>query len=210
MLANVQQVQPRVYGSKTIKLAHDASYDVVEMASSAGTVLLGFSKTTGELRDIMGPILLQPRREKLHHFCDDLAELEACAFQATSGPGLKNARKIRRPPGPCSAGRRTSGSSTLWADEIGSGRPIFPRSSKFVVKAQQAHERINRFGGEKMAEDYKKEHPAGPSLTLSTRPTKRRRWILLMRRSAIRLQRPNSRLKAKPWGNPAVSYPLTT
>ena len=40
--------------------------------------------------------------------------------------------------------------------------------------------------------------------TLSTRPTKRRRWILPMRRSAIGLQRPNSRLRKRNPGAPRL------
>jgi hypothetical protein len=61
MLANVKQMHPRVHGSKNIKLVHDSYYDVVEMASSAGRMIWGFSKETGELRDIIGPTLL-PRQ----------------------------------------------------------------------------------------------------------------------------------------------------
>jgi hypothetical protein len=86
MLDNVREFSPRVYGSKIITLNEDSHYSIVEMSSSVGRVVLGFSKTTGELQDIIGPLLL-PRQGQEHEFCEDLGELDACAFQATAGRG---------------------------------------------------------------------------------------------------------------------------
>ena len=86
MLACVKQLHPRVYGSKNIKIAHDPNYNVVEMSSSAARILLGFSKKTGELRDIIGPMPL-PRQAQQHQSCEGRGELGACALQATAGRG---------------------------------------------------------------------------------------------------------------------------
>jgi hypothetical protein len=76
MLADVKQVHPRVYGSKNIRLVHDRDYEVVEVSSSAGCLLLGFSKKTGELRDIIGPMPL-PRQGHSPHVLAIYAQSDA-------------------------------------------------------------------------------------------------------------------------------------
>ena len=85
MLDNVKQISPRAYGSKGINLAPDSRYDVVEMSSSAGTMILGFSKETGKLMDVIGPLLpWQDRRRQVQ--CEGLDEFgQARAFDATAG-----------------------------------------------------------------------------------------------------------------------------
>jgi hypothetical protein len=88
MLDNVKQRSPRVYGSKAIKLAHDPHYDVVEMSSSAGCVVLGLSKETGKLMDVIGPLLLPRQDHRGQVQFEDIGETcQACAFQAVAGRG---------------------------------------------------------------------------------------------------------------------------
>jgi hypothetical protein len=58
MLDNLERFNHRVHCSKNINLAPDSHYDVVEMSSSAGCLMLGFSRETGKLVDVIGPLLL--------------------------------------------------------------------------------------------------------------------------------------------------------
>ncbi len=88
MLDNVKQFSPRVYGSKSIKLAQDPHYDLVEMSSSAGQVMWGFSRERGKLRDIIGPILLPHQYPRSEVRYEDISKISpACVFQASVGRG---------------------------------------------------------------------------------------------------------------------------
>lgn len=57
MLGNAQRMRPVVFRRKSVNLTKDSIYKVVEMESSAGKILFGFNKTTGELMDVIGPCL---------------------------------------------------------------------------------------------------------------------------------------------------------
>jgi hypothetical protein len=87
MLDNVKHFSPRVHGSKNIKLTQDSRYYIVEMTSSAGSALLGFSKVTGDLMDVIGPLLLPRQDPRGQLGCEELNEIDTCAFQATAGSG---------------------------------------------------------------------------------------------------------------------------
>jgi hypothetical protein len=54
MLDNARRVSPLVFKRKSIHLS-ESVYKVVEMESSAGKILFGFRKDTGELVDVIGP-----------------------------------------------------------------------------------------------------------------------------------------------------------
>jgi hypothetical protein len=85
MLDNIKRFSPRAYGSKNTILAHDPHFDVVEMSSSAGTVMLGFSKETGKLMDVIGPLLLPWQDRRCQARCEELDELgQAHVFHATA------------------------------------------------------------------------------------------------------------------------------
>jgi len=57
MLDNAQRMRPVVFRRKSVNRTTDSIYKVVEMESSAGKILFGFNKTTGELMDVIGPCL---------------------------------------------------------------------------------------------------------------------------------------------------------
>lgn len=63
MLGNAQRMRPVVFRRKSVNLTTDSIYKVVEMESSAGKILFGFNKITGELMDVIGPCLLPARIE---------------------------------------------------------------------------------------------------------------------------------------------------
>lgn len=86
MLDNLERTFPRVHRSRNINLTQDSLYHIVEMTSSTGRMIWGFGKETGELRDILGPVLL-PRLEH-QPFCEELSELIASAFQASVAGGV--------------------------------------------------------------------------------------------------------------------------
>jgi hypothetical protein len=84
MLDNMKQFSPRVYGGKNIKLAQDPHYELVEMSSSAGHVIWGFSRETGKLMDVIGPLLLPRQDHGSHVRYEELTEIVACAFRANA------------------------------------------------------------------------------------------------------------------------------
>jgi hypothetical protein len=55
MLDNAKQISPMVFKRKSVNLTNEPAYKVVEMESSAGKILFGFNKDTGELVDVIGP-----------------------------------------------------------------------------------------------------------------------------------------------------------
>jgi hypothetical protein len=55
MLDNARRVSPMVFTRKSVNLTSEPLYKVVEMQSSAGKILFGFDKDTGELVDVIGP-----------------------------------------------------------------------------------------------------------------------------------------------------------
>ena len=77
MLDNARQVSPMVFKRKSIHLS-ESLYKVVEMQSSAGKILFGFNKDTGELVDVIGPCRLAPENP-IPVPNDELLELMASA-----------------------------------------------------------------------------------------------------------------------------------
>jgi hypothetical protein len=96
MLEGVKQFSSRVYGGKNIKLAQDPHYELVEMTSSAGHVIWGFSRETGKLIDVIGPLLLPRQDRRSHARFEELTEIDASACRAYARSGCRRPSRSRR------------------------------------------------------------------------------------------------------------------